>query len=192
MSLYTRQILHFVLLAALLAGVWILAQDGILTGQLWGLPTIVWLAIAIATPIVHQVYVWLIWRTELTSHWTSRRFGERGFFYYAVGFTILFVGRLLTVIAVAVSNRGTLAISPGAAYTLASVLFIPALYLFYSVHKHFGFERAYGIDHFDDSYQALSFVRQGIFRFTSNAMYVRQACRPCRRPPLLVAAFNYF
>jgi len=198
MSLYTRQLLHLVLLAALLAGVWICAQDGMLAGQLWGLPTAVWLAIAVVTPIIHQVYVWYVWRTELTTQGVSRRFGERGFFYYAMGFTVLFVGRLLTIIALAVSNRGTLAISPGAAYTLAFVLFIPALYLFYSVHKYFGFERAYGIDHFDDSYRALPFVRQGIFRFTSNAMYVfgffilwTPGLMLLSQAALLAAAFNH-
>ncbi len=174
MNMYTRQPLHLALLGALLAGVFACAYvyDGVLAGQLWGLPTVAWLALAIATPIVHQVYVWFVWRSELVSQWTTRRFGENGFFYYAAGFTILFVGRLLTIIALAFSNRGTLALSPALAYTLAFVLLIPSLYLFYSVRTYFGFKRAYGIDHFDESYRGAPFVRQGIFRLSSNAMYV--------------------
>jgi len=44
-------------------------------------------------------------------------------------------------------------------------------YLFYSVRTYFGFNRAYGIDHFDESYRHLPFVREGIFKYTSNAMY---------------------
>ena len=47
-----------------------------------------------------------------------------------------------------------------------------SLYLLYSIRKYFGFKRAYGIDHFDESYRNLPFVREGIFRFTGNAMYV--------------------
>ena len=54
---------------------------------------------------------------------------------------------------------------------IAVVLLLPALYLFYSVRTYFGFKRAYGIDHFDASYRNMPFVKQGIFRFTSNAMY---------------------
>ncbi|MGB6364439.1 MAG: methyltransferase, partial [Thermoanaerobaculia bacterium] len=48
----------------------------------------------------------------------------------------------------------------------------PAIYLFYSVKRYFGFERAFGIDHFDASYRTRPFVRKGIFRFTSNGMYI--------------------
>jgi hypothetical protein len=55
---------------------------------------------------------------------------------------------------------------------LAVVALIPALYLFYSVKRYFGFKRAFGIDHFDPSYRSMPFVRKGIFRFNSNGMYV--------------------
>ena len=44
-------------------------------------------------------------------------------------------------------------------------------YLIYSVKRYFGFKRAYGIDHFDDAYRSLPLVREGIFRFSPNAMY---------------------
>ena len=43
--------------------------------------------------------------------------------------------------------------------------------MLYSVRTYFGFKRAYGIDHFDESYRQRPFVREGIFRFTANAMY---------------------
>ena len=55
---------------------------------------------------------------------------------------------------------------------LALVALVPAIYLFYSVKRYFGFRRAFGIDHFDESYRSLPFVRKGIFRFTRNGMYV--------------------
>lgn len=62
--------------------------------------------------------------------------------------------------------------NPALAVALAVLLLLPALYLFHSVRKYFGFRRAYGIDHFDESYRALPFVKQGIFKYTGNAMYV--------------------
>jgi hypothetical protein len=51
------------------------------------------------------------------------------------------------------------------------VLLLPALYTFYSVHKYFGIKRALGIDHFDKTYRNVPFVKEGIFKFTNNAMY---------------------
>jgi hypothetical protein len=45
-------------------------------------------------------------------------------------------------------------------------------YTMYSVKKFFGFARAAGIDHFDPEYCSRPLVREGVFRWTSNAMYV--------------------
>jgi hypothetical protein len=174
MTLFKGQALHLVALAALLTGVIVAARAGgnVLAGSWWGLSTTAWLAIAVATPIVHQVYVWLVWRLELTRGAVSGALGrERGFRLYQAGFSILFVGRLLTIIGLGVANRNTLPLSPSLAYGLAAVLLLPALYLFYSVARYFGIERAYGIDHFDPAYRGKPFVKQGIFRFTSNGMY---------------------
>ena len=41
----------------------------------------------------------------------------------------------------------------------------------YSVLRYFGMDRAYGIDHFDPSYREKSFVKQGMFKYSDNAMY---------------------
>ena len=38
---------------------------------------------------------------------------------------------------------------PAVTNTLAILVAVPAVYLFYSVHRYFGFLRATGIDHFD-------------------------------------------
>jgi hypothetical protein len=48
---------------------------------------------------------------------------------------------------------------------------VPAAYTGYSVIRYFGMSRASGADHFDESYRSLPIVKEGIFRFTSNAMY---------------------
>ena len=57
-------------------------------------------------------------------------------------------------------------------YVLSWLLLIPAVYLFYSVKKYFGFDRAFGIDHFyPEEYKLKPFVDQGIFKYTRNGMY---------------------
>jgi hypothetical protein len=101
----------------------------------------------------------------------SRWFGKNGFTYYAVGFAFLFTSRLIAIILLAISNRNTLSLPPTMALIFTIVLLLPALYTFYSVHKYFGIKRALGIDHFDKTYRNVPFVKEGIFKFTDNAMY---------------------
>ena len=85
---------------------------------------------------------------------------------------VLLVSRLLSVLALAIANHGTISVSPAVGWIASLLLAIPIVYLFYSVARYFTFRRAMGIDHFDASYRDLPLVRQGIFRFTPNAMYV--------------------
>ncbi|MBW1863973.1 MAG: hypothetical protein JRJ02_16685 [Deltaproteobacteria bacterium] len=42
----------------------------------------------------------------------------------------------------------------------------------YSAKRYFGMVRAAGADHFDPRYRDMPFVKEGIFRFTSNGMYL--------------------
>jgi hypothetical protein len=173
MTMFKGQALHYFILAVLLIGVSAFANGGVLAGQFLGITTQYWLIIAIAVPIIHQFYVWFVWRAELHFSTISKWFGKRsGFRYYAVGFSILFVSRLLTIITLALANRNSLALNPRIAWILALVALLLALYLFYSVHQYFGVERAFGIDHFDDRYRTIPFVKEGIFRFSNNSMYL--------------------
>lgn len=171
MMMFEKQIQHYLILAVLLIGLLFLLNEDMLAGQYLGISTKTWLVIAIAVPILHQIYVWFAWRAELYHSLISRWFDRAGFTYYAIGFTILFALRLFTIIPLSISNKNTLDINPVLAYIIAIVLLLPAIYLFYSVRKYFGFKRAYGIDHFDETYRHSPFVREGIFRFTGNAMY---------------------
>ncbi len=167
-----RQWLHGVLLVALLAALALasgleLMQAGILRG----ISTPEWFCLAVAIAIVHQVYVWFCWRTQLHGSWLTRVFGNQGFPAYAMGFSILGILRVLAVFVLAISNRDTLPIDLTALRILAIIALIPAVYLFYSVKRYFSVSRAFGIDHFDEAYRSLPFVRKGIFRFTRNGMY---------------------
>ena len=171
--IFEYQVQHLIALALLLAGVaWASGIDGFTSGALLGLSTEVWVWISVASAVAHQVFVWFCWRTELHSGLLTRSLGSTAFPTYAVVFTILIVARPITITALACSNRTTLALDGALMGTLAVICALPAVYLMYSVNRYFSYRRAFGIDHFDPSYRSAPLVRKGIFRFSSNAMYV--------------------
>jgi len=171
MNIFDKQIYHYIALILLVFGVYALADDSALLGQLWGVSTCTWLWFSVAVPILHQAYVWFAWRGQLKYSLISRIFGESGFKVYTFGFSVLFSSRLIFIILLSLSNKNSIALSPGFSYALSIVFTLLSGYLFYSVRTYFGFKRAFGIDHFDDSHRHLPFVREGIFKYTSNAMY---------------------
>ena len=141
-------------------------------GSLFGIDTVFWLALALFSPLAHQLYVAIVWRLELYKNYFSSRFGwKKSFLIYRLGFSALFGSRLIFIIFLAYANRGTLKVEPFWVYFLVAFIMPIVAYLFYSVKRYFTFERAYGIDHFDKNYN-VPYVKQGIFRFTNNGMYV--------------------
>jgi len=144
----------------------------VMNGTLWCISTKTWFWIAIAIPIIHQVYVWLVWRIELHKNTFTSRYGlAKSFKMYTIGFSILFISRLIFITILAVSNQDSLSINPFIAYLLVTIISPIVIYLFYSVKKYFTIERAYGIDHFDKNYNE-PYEKRGIFKFTDNGMYV--------------------
>jgi hypothetical protein len=141
-------------------------------GELWGISTWTWFWISVDVPIAHQIFVWFCWRSELHRGAMSRWFGDLAFPIYGAIFTVFLVARLVVITALAISSRDTIPASITLLKILAGVVALPVAYLGYSVTRYFGVLRAYGADHFDESYHHLPLVREGIFRFTSNGMYV--------------------
>jgi len=173
-KIFQYQIWHLLSLVAMIftINLHVANSSEILSGELWGINTESWFWLAIAIPVIHQVYVWLIWRFELYQRVFTKRYGvKRSFGIYALGFSLLFVSRLIAIIILAYSNKDTLRINPVYAYALALLITPLVIYLFYSVKKYFTIERAYGIDHFDKHYSE-PYVKQGIFKYTDNGMYV--------------------
>ena len=170
--MFEKQGWHILLLVLLLVCVLALAHnDDVLKGQLWGISTQVWIWVAIIVPIIHQVFVWLFWRLELHHGLITSQFGDSGFPIYKTGFTILFAARPISILLLGISNYNTLTCPPALMYAAAVLLLVPGIYTMYSVVHYFGMDRAYGIDHFDPSYRDKPFVKQGMFKFTDNAMY---------------------
>ena len=199
-EIFERQWIHGVMLVVMLAALWLMSRgcSCLHRGAFWGIDTYTWFWIAVAVPIAHQIVVWFCWRTELHRGLMSRVFGRHAFAVYAVIFTLLFVGRLVAIIGLAEASRATLAVDPAILKTLAVIIGFPAAYLFYSVARYFGVKRAYGADHFDAAYRTMPLVREGIFRFTSNGMYIFgllvlyiPGLWMASGPALLAALFNH-
>ena len=173
-NIFQYQIWHAVLLALLLVilSFYISLHPQILDGEYLSISTRAWFCLAIAIPIAHQVYVMLVWRFELYHRSFTKRWGiEKAFKIYTIGFSILFGSRLISIILLAISNQHSLNIAPIYAYTLAAIITPLVIYLFYSVKKYFTMARAYGIDHFNPNYNE-PYIKQGIFKYTDNGMYV--------------------
>jgi len=173
-KIFKYQIWHLISLITIIFAINLYLRNSteILSGSLWGLTTKTWFWLAIAIPIIHQVYVWGVWRLELYQSTFTKRYGPiLSFKIYAIGFSLLFVSRLITLIILAFSSKGTLNIHPMISYALAVLITPLVIFLFYSVKKYFTIERAYGIDHFDKHCNE-PYVKKGIFKYTDNGMYV--------------------
>jgi protein-S-isoprenylcysteine O-methyltransferase Ste14 len=176
--IFERQFMHWVLLGALLTLLLSAASrlDGFWDGQLLGISTGTWFLLALANTIIHQFYVWFCWRLELHGKLLTKIFKSSAFTFYAVGFTMLIALRPVLITALAISNRSTFSASPVTMKIVGLIILLPAAYLGYFIVNYFGFTRAFGIDHFEPSYRSLPLVRDGIFRFTPNAMYLFGFC----------------
>ncbi len=173
-KIFEYQIWHLFSLILLIFAIklYVFSSPDILDGSIWDISTRTWFWFAIAIPIIHQIYVWLVWRIELYLKVFSKKLGvKRAFNIYATGFSFLFISRLITIIFLAISSKNTLQSNPVIAYVFAASITPFVIFLFYSVKKYFTIERAYGIDHFDKNYNE-PYVKNGIFKYTDNGMYV--------------------
>ena len=126
-----------------------------------------WFLFAMITPLLHQSYVWLCWRSELCWKTISRTIGFKA---YAVIFIIIIILRL-SGIGLCFADYGSWFAPGWIAWSVSMLIFIPFVYTIYSIKKYFGFMRAAGIDHFDPKYKDMPFEKRGIFKWSSNAMY---------------------
>lgn len=167
-----KQIWHlaFVVISIILFAV-ILPFSNFLDGELFGRPTLFWVINTISFGILHQVYVLFCWRIQLKYQWFTKKLGQKGFQLYVLGFFILFFARIISVFLTAYSNLNSLNVQPIILYIIAGLISVPMIYSFYSVGRFFGMYRAAGADHFDPTYKNKPFVKQGIYKYTDNAMY---------------------
>ena len=161
-DIWIGQLLHVGGLAVLLPLVWIgwNIMERPFTLAFW---------LSIGIPIIHQVYVWLAWRLELRSGATSKVISFKG---YLSLFFLFFVGRFIALVTLAWLDRGSLGLQLIPQIILTATTALVGIYSMYSVIRYFGFKRAAGADHFDPGYRKIPLVKEGIFRYTNNGMYV--------------------
>lgn len=175
MKIFKHQQWHILVLAILLLSLYFFVETDttILNGGLFGISTLNWYIFAVLSSVIHQIYVLVCWRSELHYKSISKLFGINGFKFYKMGFAILILSRVVTIVLLAISSAMTMNINSILSYALSGVLIIPVIYLFYSVIKYFGMERAFGLDHFyPEEAKKEPLVNQGIFKYTSNGMYI--------------------
>ena len=102
-KLFLYQHWHFLFLSILLAGLYFYVNTDplFLKGKFLEIATSKWFLLAILIPILHQIYVVVCWRLELFYKSISKKFGALGFKLFKVGFALLFISRLLTIILLA-------------------------------------------------------------------------------------------
>jgi protein-S-isoprenylcysteine O-methyltransferase Ste14 len=199
-AIFERQWLHLLALAIALPTLWLISRDCpcLYRGEVWGITTWQWFWIAIEIPIAHQIYVWLCWRIELHSGLLSRVAGQFAFPLYGAVFMAFLVARFVAVVSLAIGSRNTLAVDPAPLRWLAGIIVVPVAYLIYSVVRFFTISRAMGADHFSESYRSRPLETRGIYRFTSNGMYLfgmmvlyLPALWYASRPALVAAVFGH-
>ncbi len=170
--IFERQWIHAGALALLISFLALARNfDGMQTGEFLSISASQWFLLAIALPIAHQVFIWFCWRTQLHGRLLDRLFGDLSYPVYASLFFILGSLRVLSVFALAIANRDTLAANIILLRIAAVIALAASAYVLYSVLRYFSLKRASGIDHFDEKYRTLPLVREGIFRYTRNGMY---------------------
>jgi hypothetical protein len=190
---------HAFLLAMLLVAAKFSFQSlGADDGYLWGKSTEFWFWLTIFIPVLHQVIVGIGWRAQLHLRWMTNLFGEHALKVFAAFFFPLFIGRVISLAILGVSNTNSLFIPSAIRILLVIGFSVPAIYLGYSVVKYFGLKRALGADHFDPAYRGLPLVKEGIFKYTNNGMYVfgffllwAIAFGFASKAALIAAAFNH-
>lgn len=169
--LFEGQFQHILLLACLLPGALWLAQPA-LDGSAWlGITDGQWYAASLILAVVHQVLGWFVFRFQLVFGLFTRWFGKRDLTAWGILFFPMLLLRPIFSLGLGLADAGSLGGERWLQVALGLVLLAPVLYTGWSVERYFGIPRALGGDHFRQKYREMPLVKQGIFRYSSNAMY---------------------
>jgi hypothetical protein len=169
--LFERQLQHILLLVCLIPGAIYLALPA-LDGTSWlGISDTAWFYALILVVLVHQIVVWFVFRTQLVFSLFSRLFGRYDMIVWgAIFLPLLFLRPILTV-GLGLADLGSLKLIGGLRIVLGLVLLLPFGYTMWSFERYFSVPRALGGDHFRQRYREMPLVKEGAFRYSSNAMY---------------------
>ncbi|MCR3921167.1 MAG: phosphatidylethanolamine N-methyltransferase family protein [Firmicutes bacterium] len=132
---------------------------------------VIWPIFAFLSAVLHQGLVVVVWRAELFGSNISRMFNAKGFYLYGILFFLLFLLRFISTVGAAIDASRTFYLPYVVLWPITGTIFIFFIWAQVSVFTYFGVKRALGADHFYPEYRDIPFVRQGIFKYTSNGMY---------------------
>jgi len=168
---FHRQIWHLLAFVVLVPVTWAFAAP-VLGGGAWlGIRATTWFWLGVCATMLHQMIVWIVFRLQLGWATLSKIFGRYDLVVWGIIFLPLLVSRVVFTIGLAKATQGSLILPQFIAIPLGITLLIPGLYTLWSVFKCFGLTRAMVGDHFRIRYRKMPLVDQGMFKFSSNAMY---------------------
>lgn len=138
---------------------------------LLGLTATGWAQLSIALAVIHQVIVAIVFRLQLHRNLLTRKFGDRDMTVWRMIFMPLLVARPVTVLMTGWADTVPLTSMRLPEIIVGAALVGVAIWGMHSVLKYFTLPRALGGDHFRDSFASMPLVREGAFKYTSNAMY---------------------
>lgn len=169
--LFKGQFQHILLLACLVPGAIYLASP-VLDGSTWlGIPDRTWFYATILLAIIHQVVGWFVLRFQLVLSLFSRLFGKYDMIIWGIIFFPLMLLRPVFTLGLGIADSGSLQSFRVIQIIAGLILLIPAIYTGWSIEKYFGVPRALGGDHFRQKYRDMPLVKEGAFKYNSNAMY---------------------
>lgn len=169
--LFEGQFQHLLLLACLVPGAIYLALPA-LDGSSWlGIPDQSWFYASIILAIIHQVVGWFVFRFQLVFSLFSRLFGKYDMLTWGIIFFPLILSRPIITLGLGLADSGSLESFRTVQMIAGIVLLVPAIYTGWSIEKYFGVSRALGGDHFRQKYHDMPLVKEGAFKYSSNAMY---------------------
>jgi hypothetical protein len=113
----------------------------------------------------------VVFRLQLHLNIMVRMFGDNALKIWGAMFLPLLIGRPLILLIAGVAYAGSLSGSRSLQLIAGTLLMLPAIYGMHSVIKYFTINRALGGDHFYDKVTNMPMVAEGIFKYSSNAMY---------------------
>ncbi len=112
-DVFEKQEWHFVILSLILVitNYIIISYPAFFGGSLWSISTITWLWMSIAASVIHQIYVMLIWRTQLKYQWLTSILPKFGYIAFVIDYMLLLLLRVCLLVIVALANSESLEIS---------------------------------------------------------------------------------
>ncbi|MEO1920107.1 MAG: methyltransferase [Paracoccaceae bacterium] len=168
-EVFRGQFQHTMIAALLTAGTCSLIKGG--EGSFLGGSALCWSYITIAVGIFHQSMVAVVFRLQLHFDIMVKLFGDKALKIWGAIFLPFLGARLLLLIIVGIADYGSLG-GDRTMQLIAGAALMPLIgYTMHSVLKYFTINRALGGDHFYDEYLNMPMVKQGAFKYSSNAMY---------------------